>query len=115
MAHPPSPQDYPPGSDPFAQIRAELERRLAAERLRKQAELPGTPALDEVLAEVADLRPLPLGVVGGVLGHQFELRVLGDARGDRLVHRLPPRLVGGALRHADLPVLACLPVCTIRL
>ena len=60
----PSPWDRSPGHDPFATAREELTRRIAAERLRAQAEAPGSAALDpaalnEVLAAVADLRPLP--------------------------------------------------------
>ena len=46
------------GNDPFAAARAELARRIAAERAQPPPEIGGS-ALDEALAEVADLRPLP--------------------------------------------------------
>lgn len=48
-----------PVNDPFAAAREALARRIEAEKVRAQAEQPGAASLDEVLAEVADLRPLP--------------------------------------------------------
>ncbi|MGE3858303.1 MAG: HDOD domain-containing protein [Dehalococcoidia bacterium] len=52
--------NHQPGQDPFAEARAALARRLEAERARRQPDgAPPGAALDEVLAEVADLRPLP--------------------------------------------------------
>ena len=54
----PSPWSTQPGDDPFAAAREALARRIAAEQTRGPSPIPGG-ALDEVLAEVADLRPLP--------------------------------------------------------
>ncbi len=65
--------------DPFAAARAELARRLEAERARQQpADAPPGAALDEVLAEVADLRPLP----------QVAQRILGLDEGKFSAHEL---------------------------
>lgn len=59
----PSPWNLPPrGDDPFAAAREALLRRIAAERAqqqRQQAEAPGIGSLDEAVANLADLRPLP--------------------------------------------------------
>ena len=50
----PSPWDRYPGGDPFAAARAALVARLAA-----SITPAGPPTLDEIVAEIADLRPLP--------------------------------------------------------
>ncbi|MFA7248224.1 MAG: HDOD domain-containing protein [Dehalococcoidia bacterium] len=56
-----------PGNDPFAAAREQLARRLAAERARADARILGMDALDDVLLQVADLRPLPV-VAQRILG-----------------------------------------------
>lgn len=51
--------NHQPGQDPFAEARAALARRLEAERARPPDGAAPGATLDEALAEVADLRPLP--------------------------------------------------------
>ena len=81
----PSPWSTQPGDDPFAAAREALARRIAAEQTRGPSPIPGG-ALDEVLAEVADLRPLP----------QVAQRILAldDALQQQPSGPLGPRIVG---------------------
>ena len=67
-----------PGERSLAPARAELARRIAAERGRTRVEAPGAALLDEVLAEVAALRPLP----------QVAQRILGLDEGTFSAHEL---------------------------
>lgn len=75
----PSASNQPPSrNDPFAAAREALAQRLAADRARFQAQQPPLDAMDEVLLEVADLRPLP----------QVAQRILGLDEGTFSAHEL---------------------------